>query len=73
MNQPMYPRLAERIVGFALINLRLHCEDDPTLNDPSDMLIKEYLAGSSDCVIYPHQMGALVEDFKAKFQEKTQK
>ena len=64
MNQPMYDRLAERVVANALINYRMDLESHPELTDPDNAAIKTYLMGSTDCVIHPHQLPALIEAFK---------
>ncbi len=67
--QPMHPRLASRVVANALINYQMDLENDPELGSPDDTTVKLYLRGSTDCVVYPHQMPDLVEAFKKELEK----
>ena len=70
MNQkPMHPRLAERVIANALINYLADLENHPELADPDNTTIKNYLEGTTECVVYPHQFPALVEAFKAELTQ----
>jgi hypothetical protein len=44
-------------------------ENDPELGSPDDTTVKLYLRGSTDCVVYPHQMPDLVEAFKKELEK----
>jgi hypothetical protein len=67
----MHQNLVRRVIDNALISYRVDIENQPDLDltNPDDQVIKHYLTTSTDCVIYPHQMPGLVEDFKAELKK----